>query len=261
MKWDAAGFWGSEKRARGYAKRDFLCPPEKLIIERFKDQWRDWRLLDLGVGGGRTTLHFAPLVKEYVGTDFAPTMIQVCEKRFEGCFKNARFIIQDVQSAQALEDNHFDFAMFSYNGLGELQHEDIRLALGEIRRVLKPNAYFFFSQHNILWVHTIFKPKFSKRPDRLLKSMYRTLKFRSINPSYRSMMFRDYAEFHDYPYDFKKLAYYVSPSEQIRQLEQVGYGQIEVFLNSSAKSWHGDIEAVKREPFLHYLCQRKLDLP
>ena len=258
MKWNAAEFWGSEKRAEGYAKRDFLVEPEKVIIERFKDRWGGWRLLDIGVGGGRTTSHFAPLVKEYVGTDFAPIMIDYCKKRFGGQFLNTRYLVQDVRSMVVLDDDYFDFVMFSYNGLSELQHEDMPTALAEIRRVMKPSGYFFFSQHNILWANNIFALKFLKRPDHLLRSIYRTLRFRSINANYKEITSRDYAELHDYPFDFKKLTYYTSPMEQVRQLKQAGFEETEIFLNSSGEKWCGDLEDAKEEPFLHYLCRVKL---
>jgi ubiquinone/menaquinone biosynthesis C-methylase UbiE len=48
----------------------------------------------------------------------------------------------------AFENETFDFVMFSFNGLDYLSHSDRLLALGEIRRVLKPAGLLLFSSHN-----------------------------------------------------------------------------------------------------------------
>ena len=38
-------------------------------------------MLDIGVGTGRTTMHFAGLVKEYVGVDYSSALIQACPEK------------------------------------------------------------------------------------------------------------------------------------------------------------------------------------
>ena len=48
-----------------------LQPPERAILDRIATWLTGRRMLDVGVGGGRTTLHFAPVVGSYVGIDRA----------------------------------------------------------------------------------------------------------------------------------------------------------------------------------------------
>ena len=48
-----------------------LQSPERAILDRITTWLSGKRMLDLGVGGGRTTLHFAPVAGSYVGIDRA----------------------------------------------------------------------------------------------------------------------------------------------------------------------------------------------
>src|ERR1041384_197595 len=121
-------FWSDRNRADNYAKRSYLFKPEKNVIERFKDRWKSWSFLDLGVGAGRTTEHFAQLMGRYVGSDFSPAMVDVCRSRFP------QFdIIADDARAISFPDGQFDFVAFSYNGISEIPENEIPKALAVIK--------------------------------------------------------------------------------------------------------------------------------
>src|SRR5467141_4029943 len=81
-----------------YAKWEHLFKPEEIILEKLRKQFRTMRMLDIGIGGGRTTAHFAKLTKEYIGIDFDDNMIQACKKRFSDNFKNISFVNCDARS-------------------------------------------------------------------------------------------------------------------------------------------------------------------
>lgn len=251
MPWDAGRFWADTARAEGYAKRSFLCKAEEVILERFRDDWPRWSMLDLGVGGGRTTERFAPAVGRYVGSDFAPAMVEACRRRFP----QYEFRVDDVRNMAQIGDASFDFVAFSYNGLSELAHEDMPAALAEVRRVLKPGGRFFFSQHNIHWASNIFAVRWSRNPRRLLQSIYRAWKFRRVNEGWRGATERPYASLRDYPHDFTKVTYWIAPSEQVRQLEVAGFRDVEVITNSTGRRTSGARDEVATEPFLHYLAR------
>ena len=106
-------------------------------------------MLDVGVGGGRTTVHFAPLVGSYVGIDYSETMIAACRERFEETPGQLTFQVEDVRSLPAFGDGSFDFVLFSYNGLDYIPHDGRREALAEIRRVLGRGGRFALSTHNL----------------------------------------------------------------------------------------------------------------
>ena len=105
-------------------------------------------MLDMGVGGGRTTRYFLPMASSYIGADYAPNMIAECKKKFKS---KKIFEVLDVRNMGKFSDNMFDFILFSYNGIDSFGPEDRETALKEIKRVLRSDGYFSFSTHNINW--------------------------------------------------------------------------------------------------------------
>ena len=169
-------------------------------------------MLDLGIGGGRSAVHFAPLVVEYIGTDFSSVMVDACVSRFKKSELNIQDLqIADVRNLSQYKLESFDFVLFSFNGIDEINHNERLEALRQIRKVIKINGLFFFSSHNLKSVRNYFKFKSSLRPDRFLKSIYKYFKIRAVNPKYKTLFSLDtYSLIHDYHYDYSKLTYYVS---------------------------------------------------
>ena len=74
--------FNSDKVVKNYSGSVDLQKPEKTVLDLLRPELAGMRMLDLGVGTGRTTRHFAPLVKEYVGVDYAPAMVKYCQAHF-----------------------------------------------------------------------------------------------------------------------------------------------------------------------------------
>ena len=101
MAIDHKTLYDSEHVSRDYGKRDYLEPAEKTFINELGPaRLAAMNMLDMGVGGGRTTKYFAPLVKNYIGADYAPAMLQVCRKRYG---KDFNFIECDAREMQYFE--------------------------------------------------------------------------------------------------------------------------------------------------------------
>lgn len=58
-----------------------LQPPEAVILSKLRARLATMRMLDIGVGAGRTMLHFAPVAGEYWGIDYSAEMIAACHAR------------------------------------------------------------------------------------------------------------------------------------------------------------------------------------
>lgn len=149
--------FGGSAVARGYATQSHLQPAEETILRLLLPHLPAARMLDLGVGGGRTTLHFAKWVREYVGTDYAAAMITECEQRFAGYPNHISFQAGDARAMPEFATGSFDFVLFSFNGIDCVSHEDRLQILKEIRRVGKPGGYFCFSSHNLNWAANLFE--------------------------------------------------------------------------------------------------------
>ncbi|MDB5558763.1 MAG: hypothetical protein JWQ36_1697 [Enterovirga sp.] len=127
-----------------YARLAGLLAAEAAILQRHRESIAGRPILDLGVGGGRTTEALTQISSDYIGADYAPAMVERCRARFPGM----RFAVVDARDLSAFADASFALVMFSYNGISSLSHEDRLRALGEMRRVLRPDGICVFSAHN-----------------------------------------------------------------------------------------------------------------
>jgi ubiquinone/menaquinone biosynthesis C-methylase UbiE len=157
-----------------YSKHTKLQPPEGTILNLLKSSLSDMKMLDIGVGGGRTTLHFAKIVKAYEGIDYSEEMIAVCNKRFQKYSNNISFQVCDARFMNIFKDNTFDFILFSFNGIDVISHNDRLKVFKEIHRVGKPGSYFCFSTHNLQCFRRIFNLKYqlSLHPKKLARRLY-----------------------------------------------------------------------------------------
>lgn len=115
-------------------------------------------MLDVGVGLGRTTPYFAPVVASYVGIDYSLPMVESCIARLGDRFSNVSLDVGDVRDLGRFAAGSFDFVLFSYNGLDSIGHDDRLIALAELRRVTDAAGYIFFSSHNLLWLDEPLSP-------------------------------------------------------------------------------------------------------
>jgi ubiquinone/menaquinone biosynthesis C-methylase UbiE len=129
--------------AAHYASLDYLSPCEKALFDEFLKHGN--AILDLGVGGGRTTPYLSSLASRYVGVDYAPTMVAACQQKFP----QLEFLVADAADLARLGDEEFDSAVMAFNGMDYLiPDESRRRCLAEIHRVLKKDGVLIFSSHN-----------------------------------------------------------------------------------------------------------------
>lgn len=156
--WGSA--WEDAKVVEDYASDEWigLQKPEQVIFDEIKGVLPEWKMLDLGVGGGRTTYHFAPLVKEYVGVDISSNMIRKCREKYKQTPK-IQFKVGNATKLDCFGNSCFDFVLFSFNGIDYVNHEQRLLILGEVSRVLKSGGLFWFSTHNLNVLNSLYDVK------------------------------------------------------------------------------------------------------
>jgi CelD/BcsL family acetyltransferase involved in cellulose biosynthesis/peptidoglycan/xylan/chitin deacetylase (PgdA/CDA1 family)/SAM-dependent methyltransferase len=120
-----------------------LTPAEQVLVDRWVPPGS--RILDLGVGTGRTYPALAVRASTYVGSDYSPQMVEEARRAHPAGF----FEVVDASDLSRYQDESFDVVVFSYNGLDYLHPEQMRTtALSEIWRVLVPGGVFIMSSHN-----------------------------------------------------------------------------------------------------------------
>ena len=126
-----------------YAKWEGLQSCERLAFRTYINDGED--ILDIGVGGGRTTPFLAAKAKSYLGVDYSEGMVEASRKRFPA----SEFQWADATDLSAFEDNSFDVAVFSFNGIDVIQSIAGRAkCFSEVMRILRPGGRFIFSSHN-----------------------------------------------------------------------------------------------------------------
>jgi SAM-dependent methyltransferase len=101
------------------------------------------RLLDLGIGGGRTTALLAPHVAAYLGIDASRGMLDLAREQHP----DADLRLGDARALG--EIGTFDAAVFSFNGIDSMDHAEREQVLAELHRVLRPGGALLVSMLNL----------------------------------------------------------------------------------------------------------------
>ena len=135
--------YGTSEVASYYAALNYLTPCERLLFQSYIKP--EMSVLDLGVGGGRTTAYLSRTASCYVGIDYSEAMVQACKKKFP----SLDFRLADASDLSLFEDESFDAIVFSFNGIDSVIPYEKRVrCLRECWRVLRSEGVFIFSAHN-----------------------------------------------------------------------------------------------------------------
>ncbi len=243
---------------RHYAQLNELQPAEKAVLKFLQHRCSNIKMLDIGVGGGRTTQHFSKIASEYVGIDYSADMISACKKRFAAFSQKMQFEVCDARDMSQFADNSFDFILFSFNGIDYASHQERLKIFEEINRVGRPGGYFFFSSHNLQGLESEFDigKQLSLNPLKTYVNLAMFSLLRLVNRSVNLAHIKaaDYAIIRDESHNFQLKTYYVRPKEQIHQLSE-WFSGIKVY------SWKKEIKILSiqelganSDMWLYYFC-------
>jgi len=129
--------------AAHYARLEYLSACEQMLFETYLR--RGMKILDVGVGGGRTTPYLAALASHYIGIDYAPAMISACRDKFP----DLEFRLGHAEDLKEFNRASFDSVVLAFNSLDYVIPDSARAkALAEFHRVLKPGGILIVSSHN-----------------------------------------------------------------------------------------------------------------
>jgi ubiquinone/menaquinone biosynthesis C-methylase UbiE len=251
---DNKKLYGSKAMAREYRCSSALTPPEISLLDIITPSAANKKMLDIGVGAGRTTKFFAPVFGSYIGLDYSDAMIKECRERFHD-MPNACFTEGDARNMQMFEDRSFDFVLFSFNGIDCVDRHDRSKVLREIRRILRPGGKFAFSSHNVYNVEKLYSFQMPRNPMKYFAEYRRMKKVRNLNPPAAEVLKSDSMELVDGDIDFKATYIYIKPELQIKQLTEAGFSDIHIFSLGTGKElplhtlW-GEV----KDAWLYYLC-------
>jgi ubiquinone/menaquinone biosynthesis C-methylase UbiE len=244
-----------------YAHLAALQAPEADLLAQLAPRLDQMAMLDLGVGAGRTTHHFAPLVASYLGIDYSAAMIAACEQRFTGVQTASgqppQFAVADVRDLEHLPSQGFDLILFSFNGLDFVTHLERLQVLAELYRLCQPGGTVCFSSHNLQGIESQFdwRVQWQLNPLRTYVNLVMAGVWRWFNPgvTLAHLQAAAYQVIRDESHNFQLKTYYVRPSEQVKQLAAAGFEQVQVFTWREGRVVLPPFENC--DPWLYYCCQ------
>ena len=225
---------------------------EKVIFDTYKDQLKQGKVLDIGIGAGRTTDYLFQNSRQYVGIDYSNNLYLSAKNKFP----NAELHCLDARDLSHFSNEEFDFINFSFNGIDHVNDSDRTKILHEINRVLKTNGTFFFSTHNKS------NEDFNKIPWRNKKMgfMYNLKTFLKLSPFIWKKLFnkklelieKDHAMIVEHAHHYSLLIFYTSPEYLINQLKKSNFDEIRFFeLDGKEISWDK-----ATEPWIFVTCKK-----
>ncbi len=237
-----------------------LKPAEQRVLDLLGPRLGAMAMLDLGVGAGRTGHNFAPLVARYVGVDYSPRMIERARGLLGGR-ENVELLEGDARDLAGIE-GPFDFALFSFNGIDSVGHEDRLRVLAEVRRLLAPDGYFLFSSHSMGALPLTTRRRRSERfaGSHLYEAFARLRdvpygrRVRRLNAKLdlNAGRERGWIIVPGMGHGFRVHDYYVDPEQQLEQLRRAGFAAETVY---DVAGEEVDLPYGGRDPWLDYLCR------
>jgi SAM-dependent methyltransferase len=242
----------SRKNVVGSYVQEGLLPGEARLFATLHDAIAGKRVLDIGVGGGRTTAVLLGLTEHYAAVDYSPGCVEVVKQRYE---------LDAVHCADAREmpmfgDGSFDFVLFSFNGIDYVLTEGRQMIFEEVHRLLAPDGVFMFSSHNLDYRYAGLlpwqkgwsgSPAFAKACLRALAFTHRRRRGRA-----REIRTPDFALLNDEAHNYSLLSYYAGREAQICQLQSAG------FVDVTSYGEQGEATTTKDEDskWLYYIAHR-----
>jgi SAM-dependent methyltransferase len=236
-----------------YDELDFIHPTEAVILERLLPAIKDTALLDIGIGGGRTTKFLLDISRDYTGIDYTPACIDAAKRKYP----EANLVCRDAQDLSIFPNEGFRFILFSLNGIDYVRHEGRLRILQEVFRVLQPGGFFMFSTHNRDYRH------FNKLPWQegakfnlnFFKNCLYTLAFLPKHFRMRKHEIHTdaYAIVNDNAHGFSLMSYYIGIAEQRARLGATGFVNLEAYDLEGRK-----VESDRNSPWTYYLAQKPM---
>lgn len=237
--------WFAREVALEYARERKPFPAEAAVLDYRKEEIAQARLLDIGVGAGRTTAFLPSACRAYIGIDYSKAMLDIARERYPRVDLRER----DARDLSEFLDGSFEVVWFSYNGIDYVSHEDRLKILGEIRRVLKPRGLFVFSSHNRdSRIYPAYHPRnlqLTINPIRLAKRCLHYLSgiVNSAKLASQEVRTESYAIVNDPAHGYNMLTYYISTQKQAEQLRDLGFEIESVWGINGEKLTDGEVYA------------------
>ncbi len=222
-------FYNKPNVVGNYLRKNFLCLPEIRLLGLLREKWGTLRMLDVGIGGGRTSLYFADLCAHYVGVDYSPEMVTASKERLKDRWNHdVRFEQADATAMPEYADGSFDLVLFSYNGIDGMEWDARERTLREMKRVCAPGGVVAFSSHSLYSIPSVLRRRPRRHPVAWWRERQRVAGIVARNEPQERLMAAERTIFYDTTAGDNHLAH-VRPEKQLEELARLGFGKVRMF--------------------------------
>lgn len=253
--------WRDRRTIDIFVRRSgFFRPAEALVMERLALAARDEPVLDIGVGGGRTSEFLTQITSDYLGIDYIPELVEAARRRLPG----VRLEVMDARNLSPIPSGRFAAVVFSVNGIDGMSHRDRAQVLAEASRVLRPGGWFAYSTQNLDFARSGLR----RRPDprRAIRHPRRSLSFlrKVIRERFDRRRLRHVGEAGEgwamivsHAYGHPVVWHHVTRAEVVRELTQAGLGaDPEIYTADGVDTLNRARAEVRSSPDLHVLARK-----
>lgn len=246
-----------------FASRNYLTPAEFVALGEAWPQVRG-DVLDVGVGGGRTTGYLRSIASSYRAIDISSEMADACRAQHPG----VEISVGDARTLDGHADDSYDLVLFSFNGIDYIDHGERDQVFASALRVLRPGGAFVYSSHNlgvlegrlpplqpVPLVRTIDPARMLVRGVRALAGTLRRRRNRRRLGD-RQYLGDGHALVNDECYDHSLLTVYVDPQRERETLASAGFERI-VTVDASGCLDPGQ----HRDPWVYYVARKPAAAP
>ncbi len=244
--------YNNSKAVSFYKDYSRVQAPEKVIFNELEPKLPSLRVLDIGIGGGRTTALLAPKAKHYVGIDYAQEMVEAAKERFPA--HDIRW--GDATNLSDFADASFDVTLFSFNGIDCVGSNERDQALQEMFRVTAPQGLVIFSAHNLQAVRDVYRVKFHRNPFVVWRRILRRWRFKRVNASLMANPTGDIAYVRGDTSDLESALAYVRPLWQLDEIRKQGVTSVRSFALKDGRELSEKELATDTSTWVYYVCAK-----
>lgn len=249
--------YASRGALRQYANAaGWLDAGEQAAVARAAQGLDGGRVLDIGVGGGRTAPLLLELGGPYVGVDYTPDLVAVARRRFP------QLDLREMDARRLdFPDDSFGLVVFSYNGIDSVDLPGRAQVLREVHRVLAPGGTFVFSSLNRDGPAYGERPWTRERHWRGPVGWLRQARRIALGVWNRGRNRRLFVNQGDVAlaaiagHDFRMVTVFTSLATQTRQLEEAGFTVEAVLDDDTGRQLTADADP-RRAPWFYYVARK-----
>ncbi|MCW3128365.1 MAG: Methyltransferase type 11 [Bacteroidetes bacterium] len=247
--------FSSKEAVQRYAADTYLQKGERAILDAFVKKIAGGKVLDVGIGAGRTIPYISALAGDYTGVDYSEEFVEHCRAAHA---HDPKVKVQwaDARDLSAFDEHSFDFILFSFNGLDCVGYDDRKKILKQFDRILKQDGLLVYSFHNKGNLDLLYSFQFPRNPFKYPGEWRRMNQIREINGDKENYKSKDWFIIRDGGENFTLNNFYADPLHEKRLLEELGFTQFSFYESLTGKKLSADDVQSSDTPWIYITAMK-----